>query len=169
MSLTASGLSVQTQSLLSILVGGIAFETPRPARVLPPAEAEHASSPLFGDRASAFKLSARNPQTYVLIFKDSVRGLAPGAPVEFRGIPIGEVVDIQAQIDAETFEFSSPVTIRVDAARLGVQIVDLPPGTDFDDRAAEADRHPGRARRARPAAQRQPADRRAVRLLRFLP
>jgi paraquat-inducible protein B len=115
-SLTASGLSVQTQSLLSILIGGIAFETP--AGSTSPAAEANTDFPLFGDRATAFKLSANNPQDFVLIFKDSVRGLAPGAPVEFHGIPVGEVVDIQANINAETFEFSSPVTIRVDATRL---------------------------------------------------
>jgi len=38
-SLSASGLSVQTQSLLSILVGGIAFETPAQGPVLPAADA----------------------------------------------------------------------------------------------------------------------------------
>src|SRR4029453_16233011 len=113
----------------SILVGGIAFETPT-GSVLPAAEA-NTDFPLFSDRTAAFKLSARNPQAFVLIFKDSVRGLAPGAPVEFHGIPVGEVVDIQAKINAETFEFSSPVTIRVDAARLGVQTIALPPGPDF--------------------------------------
>ena len=83
MSLSASGLSVQTQSLLSILIGGIAFETPATDPVLPPAEADTVFT-LFNDRAEAFRLPARNPQTYLLVFKDSVRGLAAGAPVEFR-------------------------------------------------------------------------------------
>ena len=123
-SLSASGLSVQTQSVLSILVGGIAFETPATGPVLPAAEADTVFT-LFSDRAEAFKLPARDPQTYLLVFKESVRGLAPGAPVEFRGIPIGEVVEISAQVDAKTFEFSAPVTIRLDAQRLGVKIVDL--------------------------------------------
>ena len=74
---------------------------------------------LFSDRVEAFRPAARSPQTYRLIFKDSVRGLVPGAPVEFRGIPIGEVADIRAQIDLKTFEFSVPVTIRLDPQRLG--------------------------------------------------
>src|SRR6202161_1913071 len=37
-SLTASGLTVETQSVLSILIGGIAFETAATDQVLPPAE-----------------------------------------------------------------------------------------------------------------------------------
>jgi len=31
--------------------------------------------------------------------------LTPGAAVEFRGIKVGEVSDIRAQIDARTFRF----------------------------------------------------------------
>jgi paraquat-inducible protein B len=130
LSLTASGLNLQTQSLLSILVGGIAFETSANAPIAPAAE-ENTVFTLFNNRAEAFKLPARDPQTFVLIFKDSVRGLAPGAPVEFRGIPVGEVSEVRAQIDATTFEFSAPVTISVDAQRLGVRIVDFAPGTQF--------------------------------------
>ena len=130
-SLSASGLSVQTQSLLSILIGGIAFESPATGAVLPVAEANTVFT-LFSDRATAFRPAARSPQTYRLIFKDSVRGLVPGAPVEFRGIPIGEVADIRAQIDLKTFEFSVPVTIRLDPQRLGVKVVEGATGADLE-------------------------------------
>jgi len=130
-SLSASGLSVQTQSLLSILIGGIAFESPAGGAVLPAAEA-NAVFTLFSNRAEAFRPAARSPQTYRLIFKDSVRGLVPGAPVEFRGIPIGEVADIRAQIDLKTFEFSVPVTIRLDPQRLGVKVIQGASGADLE-------------------------------------
>ncbi len=128
-SLSASGLTVQTQSLLSILVGGIAFETPATGPVLPPAEADTVFT-LFSDRTTAFKLSARDPQSFLLVFSDSVRGLTVGAPVEFRGIPIGEVTAVSAQVDAKTFEFSAPVTVVLDAVRMGVKFVDVAPGAD---------------------------------------
>jgi paraquat-inducible protein B len=130
-SLSASGLSVQTQSLLSILIGGIAFESPASGAVLPAAEANTLFT-LFGDRTEAFRPAARSPQTYRLIFKDSVRGLTAGAPVEFRGIPIGEVADIRAQIDLKTFEFSVPVTIRLDPQRLGVKVIEGATGADLE-------------------------------------
>ena len=61
-----------------------------------------------------------------------MRGLAAGAPVEFRGIPIGEVSDIAAQIDLKTFQFSVPVTIKLDPRRLGVKVLDLGPGVDLE-------------------------------------
>jgi paraquat-inducible protein B len=131
MSLSASGLKVQTQSFLSILIGGIAFETPATGPVRSPAEA-NAVFTLFDNRAEAFEPAAENPQTYRLIFNESVRGLARGAPVEFRGIPIGEVADVHAQIDLKTFQFVVPVTIRLDPRRLGVNVLDLKPGVDLD-------------------------------------
>jgi paraquat-inducible protein B len=129
-SLSANGLSVQTQSVLSVLIGGIAFETAVSDPVLPAAEANTVFT-LFNTRAEAFKLPARNPQTFQLVFKQSVRGLTAGAPVEFRGIPVGEVAQVSSQVDAKTFEFSAPVTINLDAQRLGVQIRDLAPGADL--------------------------------------
>jgi len=48
------------------------------------------------------------------------------------------VVAINAQIDAKTFAFSAPVTIRLDARRLGMQVKDLAPGADFDALRIEA-------------------------------
>jgi paraquat-inducible protein B len=130
-SLSASGLDVQTQSVLSVLVGGVAFETPSTGAALRPAEA-NAVFTLFRDRAHAFEPAPRHPATFVLIFKQSVRGLAPGAPVEFRGIRIGEVVELSAQVDPKTVEFSVPVTIRLDAERLGVKVLDAPSPEAWD-------------------------------------
>jgi len=130
-SLSASGLTVQTQSVLSILIGGIAFETAPNVMIQPPAD-ENAVFILYSNRTEAFNPPPVNPQTYQLVFKDSVRGLTAGAPVEFRGIPIGEVSDISAQIDLKTFQFSVPVTIKLDPRRLGVKVLDLGPGVDLE-------------------------------------
>ena len=131
LSLTANGLKVQTQSALSILIGGIAFETAPSALIPLPAEANTIFT-LYSNRTEAFNPPPRHPQIYQLIFKDSVRGLTPGAPVEFRGIPIGEVSDISAQIDLKTLEFSAPVTVSLDPRRLGVKILDLGPGVNLE-------------------------------------
>jgi len=128
-SLSASGLSLETESLVSVLIGGVAFETPATNPVLPAAE-EEAVFTLFEDRADAFKPGVRDPQTYVVVFEQPVRGLKPGAPVEFRGIPIGEVVDITAEVDSTTFKFSVPVTIQVEAEKLGVRVLKEDPGAD---------------------------------------
>lgn len=120
-SLSASGVHVQTQSLMSLLIGGLAFETPDSAQGLPPAAA-NTEFMLYENRLQAFRPPPVNPQTYVLVFNQSVRGLEPGAPVELRGIPVGTVQDIRAQINVKTARFSIPVTVSVDPRRLGLKV-----------------------------------------------
>lgn len=110
-SLSAKGFSVQTESIVSILIGGIAIETPANAPVLPPAE-ENTTFKLFSDRTEAMKLPEGEAHDYVLKFEQSVRGLEPGAPVEFRGVKIGEVVSLDLEFNPKTYEFSLPVTVR---------------------------------------------------------
>ena len=67
----------------------------------------------------------QNPQTYQLVFNESVRGLEVGAPVEFQGVTVGEVVKLQAQFDRKTFKVSIPVTVRLDPAAFGVQMLNM--------------------------------------------
>ena len=119
--LSASGLKVQTESILSILIGGVAFETPAESDALPPSDPD-AVFTLYNNRGEAYEPPPRYPQTYELVFKDSVRGLVPGAEVDFRGIRVGEVTDVRAQVDFRTAQFTVPVTIQLDPQRLGVQV-----------------------------------------------
>ncbi len=126
LSLSASGLHVQTESILSVLAGGIAFETPQEDSPRPPAATE-ASFNLFNNRAEAFRPPPCNPHEFVLVFKQSVRGLTLGAPVELGGVAIGEVTKISPQIDASSMEFTVPVTVCVDPMRYGVGFLNLPP------------------------------------------
>jgi len=129
MSLSASGLRVQTESVMSILAGGIAFETPATGPLLPPADAGTVFA-LFDDRSAAFRPLAKDPYTFLLVFKQSsVRGLSPGAPVEVGGVTIGEVIDVSPQFDLNSMEFSVPVTVSVDPQRYGVKFVN-PPGDE---------------------------------------
>jgi paraquat-inducible protein B len=107
----AAGFRLNTESLVSILVGGIAFRTPRSQVDAPPAASATAFE-LYRDEASA----RREPDALVLptvmVFRDSVRGLAVGAPVEFRGIEIGEVRGIEFAFDRERHR--PFVEVRVD-------------------------------------------------------
>lgn len=111
-SLDTSGVKVNTQSMVAILIGGVAFQSPQDLADGPPAEA-NTEFGLFHDRAEAMKRHDRFADTYVLIFKESVRGLAVGAPVDFRGIVVGEVTGIYTRFDREKKEFSIPVEIRI--------------------------------------------------------
>lgn len=112
LTLDASGLTLDTESLLSILIGGIAFETPETASPTTAAEAD-AVFKLYEDRRQAFLPVRGKPETYQLVFEQSVRGLARGAPVELRGIQIGEVMSLRAQVDTDPLDVSIPVTVNV--------------------------------------------------------
>jgi paraquat-inducible protein B len=48
--------------------------------------------------------------------------LAVGAPVEFRGLPFGEVTRIRLDYDPETFEFATPVDLRIYPGRLRARL-----------------------------------------------
>jgi paraquat-inducible protein B len=55
---------------------------------------------------------------YLLKFANSVRGLSVGAPVEFRGFPIGQVVEISLEADWDNNQFRIPVKIEVEPERI---------------------------------------------------
>ena len=118
MSLTANGISVQTQSLVSIIVGGLAFETPVASIGLEEAKANTGFN-LADTRGEAMKHPDGIVDTRMLVFNESVRGLLPGAPVDFLGIDIGEVVSINTQFDPVSKKFSIPVEVRIYPERIG--------------------------------------------------
>ena len=49
---------------------------------------------------------------YIAYFEESVGGLDVGAPVEFRGVRVGTVADVDMEVDAETLQLRIPVTIQ---------------------------------------------------------
>jgi paraquat-inducible protein B len=57
---------------------------------------------LFAVRAEAMKNPDAIVMKSVMVFRELVRGLAPGAPVDFRGIVVGEVTAIKVDIDEAT-------------------------------------------------------------------
>jgi paraquat-inducible protein B len=115
MKVDASGINVETQSLASILIGGVAFDTPRTNAAAAPTHAEFA---LFTNREAAM----RNPEAEVLkfltVFRESTRGLLRGAPVDFRGVVIGEVVDVSLDVDTDSHTVVTSVEVNVYPERL---------------------------------------------------
>jgi paraquat-inducible protein B len=111
LSLDATGVKLNTESLVAILVGGLAFQSPPDSVDITPAAALSEFT-VYHDRTEAMRRHDRIVDTYVLNFKESVRGLTVGAPVDFRGIVVGEVAAINTHFDREKMEFSIPVEIR---------------------------------------------------------
>ncbi len=113
----ANGAKLDTQSLVSILVGGIAFQTLDQEGAAPPT-ASNTAFTLFNNREEAMKNRDTISQSYVLVFKESVRGLSPGASVDFRGLTIGEVSGIRVEYDEQSKQINMLVDIRLFPERL---------------------------------------------------
>jgi paraquat-inducible protein B len=75
--------------------------------------------PLAADQASALREPDGVPITTVLYFDQSLRGLSPGATVDFRGIVLGEVRSVGVEFDPVKKSFRMPVTVDMYPARLG--------------------------------------------------
>ncbi|GJJ00600.1 paraquat-inducible protein [Duganella rhizosphaerae] len=116
--LDSNGFKVNTQSLAALLVGGIAFETMNGQK--PDQQAAPGTDfPLASDQANALREPDGVPITTVLYFDQSLRGLSPGAPVDFRGIVLGEVRSVGVEFDPVKKNFRMPVTVDMYPARLG--------------------------------------------------
>ncbi|MDD2893885.1 MAG: MlaD family protein [Halothiobacillaceae bacterium] len=100
-SLGADGVQLHTESLVSIIAGGLAFDTPSFAEGAGPPTSSTLFS-LFNDQASAMKKPEANSQHFVLYFNESLRGLSVGAPVTLLGLPGGEVTEVGLDIDPKT-------------------------------------------------------------------
>lgn len=115
--LDASGVKINTESMLSLLMGGIAFQTPDDLDDAPPAE-KNRHFMLFADKAEALKRPDSVVEHYTLIFRESVRGLTVGAPVDLRGVTVGEVSKIAITMEPASKKVAMAVGIRFYPERL---------------------------------------------------
>jgi paraquat-inducible protein B len=109
-SVGAGGLEVRTQSLVALLAGGVAFDTPPFATVAEAAAADTVFT-LYADKATAMKQPDAISTRYVLHFNETLRGLSVGAPVTLLGLPAGEVTDVGLAIDPATMNVRGRVEI----------------------------------------------------------
>jgi paraquat-inducible protein B len=114
-----TGIKMDTQSLSSILIGGIAFEPP-PDPSSPSPAAENRVFDLSRSGIPGFEECGPDPipVPVILYFTDSLRSLVIGAPVEFRGITTGEVKSMNVEYDETRAQYHFPVGVTVYPGRL---------------------------------------------------
>ena len=118
MTINASGLSVNTESIASLVVGGIAFANP-PGMAAAPAAPAGQRFVLFADRKAALAAPDGPGQRIRMVFWPGMRGLAAGASVEMLGAEIGTVRSVAMQYDAPNKRFPVEVVAEIFTSRLG--------------------------------------------------
>lgn len=115
-SVGANGIDLRTQSLIALLAGGVAFDTPAMADRT--AAGADMIFTLHRDQAAAMKQPEAIGARYVLYFNESLRGLSVGAPVTLLGLPAGEVTEVGLDFDAKTTNVRGRVGIVTYPERL---------------------------------------------------
>ena len=119
---TADGIELRTGSLQTMLIGGVAFGLPDDVKAGQPVE-DGINFELHPDRKSINDQPYEHYVEYVVAFSQSVRGLRPGAPVEYRGLPSGRVERLMLEeLAAESGEEGEgrpiPILVRLEPGRL---------------------------------------------------
>ncbi len=120
-SVDARGLQMRSQSLLSVIVGGVAFDTiEQRERVVAKADDEFV---IFPSESAARAQPDGVPLHIRMRFDQSVRGLTVGAPIDAYGATIGQVDSIGLELDRETNQFYAMVGATLYLERLGAKTV----------------------------------------------
>jgi paraquat-inducible protein B len=116
MPVNADGVKLRTESLASILEGGVAFGN------LPGAPAAKVAADtsftLFYDQERAMRPAETEVRPFVMYFGGTLRGLSAGAPVDLQGITVGEVKSVDVEYDQRLGSLAFPVVVDLYPQRL---------------------------------------------------
>ncbi len=127
--LNSSGMRVEMGSLTTLFSGGVSFDVPDGLDLGQPV-AEKSEFNLYDSQKNIQESLYTDHIDYLMFFKDSIRGLQPGAPVEFRGIRLGTVGEVPFFVpglrQALNTDYRIPVLIRIEPERLAKQLGEDP-------------------------------------------
>lgn len=132
--LGANGLRFKVQSLRSMVLGGIAVETPDESTGTAESPANHEFT-LYPTKEAADASTFKRSIQFVANFTTSVSGLAAGAPVTLRGLKVGEVSSVSLEYDKAIDNVVVPVHFNVEPGRIAM--LKLPTGGGLDSRMRE--------------------------------
>ena len=108
------GIQVKSESLQSLMAGGIAFETPEPNV---PLRNRIPRFRLFADHEASTQRG-----TLITIKVDRADGLRPGTPVRFKGLDVGKIESVDLSADMQSVMLSARITeVPERIARTGSQ------------------------------------------------
>lgn len=120
--LSADGIRLEMASLTTVISGGVSFDVP-----VGQPQGEHimerAFFTIYPREGAINETQYEHSLSYMVLFDDSIRGLKPGAPVEYRGVKVGSV--IRTDIDYPEVEnmlmprARIPVLVEIIPARFG--------------------------------------------------
>lgn len=126
--LSGQGIRLNTGTIETLIAGGIAFDVPKYLTKGEPVNA-HTEFSIFPNKQKTNERLFNVAQNYMLLFNQSIRGLVPGSPVEYKGLHIGEVVrtdidypEVQNVLNKNTL---LPVMIKIYPGRLGLSDNDI--------------------------------------------
>ena len=118
-SIGPNGVQLETESLQNLILGGVEFDTPKTLVKAPESKAG-SRFPLFKSKRDVVEAAYTERARYIAYFDGSVRGLTVGAPVEFRGIKVGQVVDLRLEFDPDTNDLEIPVLFEIQPERVAI-------------------------------------------------
>lgn len=121
--LNAEGITLKTGNIETMLTNGVTFDVPDG---MPPGDRVLTRDyfDIFDDYQSASNARYKYSLKYVVFVSDSIRGLKVGAPVEYRGVLIGEVASVNLATADPDIMYSEairiPVLISLQPGRVGL-------------------------------------------------
>lgn len=132
LSIGSNGVRLNTQSLASVVAGGVAFSNPPNGPAAAPAAPEGMRFTLFNDQPAALAPPDGPPLPVRMVFPNNTRGLSVGAPIETLGVEVGRVTALALRHDPARQRFSVEVEADLYPRRLGLT---GQPGMPDDPRA----------------------------------
>jgi paraquat-inducible protein B len=115
----SDGVQIDTPSVISMMIGGISFDNFDRHPDGSPVD-ESVVFTLFRNKEDSLKTHYTEKVRYLVHFDESVSGLTPGSVVEFRGIKLGEVIDVTLVYDTATRDLKIPIVIELEPGRIEV-------------------------------------------------
>ncbi|HIF9077305.1 intermembrane transport protein PqiB [Photobacterium damselae] len=119
--MSASGINVKIGSLESLITGGVSFGLPDGVSSGEKVTTQNEKYRLYDNMKQVTEGMYDQYLPYVMLFKESIRGLQPGAPVEYRGVRIGTVEKVPFKLPTNKHGFSNkmiPILVHIELGRI---------------------------------------------------